>query len=193
MKNSIKSVLSLVSVFMLVGCTSKVSSSSSNNKTSSSSTKVLTKEEKNEELMKELESKMEIVESKVDDILSKDLVSYELNSSEKSVLTLISEEETTEVVNSEGNAKSISNIDMVAGKAYYDEYNARVTDEEDNVTWNEDLVASIAKTDTSSSYTKGTTINHLVDEESVLAIEATNSSFQVTLSSSSVTLALYSS
>ena len=54
MKNSIKSVLSLVSVFMLIGCTSKVSSSSSNNKTSSSSIKVLTKEEKNEELMKEL-------------------------------------------------------------------------------------------------------------------------------------------
>ena len=48
MKNSIKSVLSLVGVFMLIGCTSKVSSSSSNNKTSSSSTKVLTKEEKNE-------------------------------------------------------------------------------------------------------------------------------------------------
>ena len=167
MKNSIKSVLSLVSVFMLVGCGTKVSSSSSNNKTSSSSTKVLTKEEKNEELMKELESKMEIVESKVDDILSKDLVSYELNSSEKSVLTLISEEETTEVVNSEGSAQSITNIDMIAGKAYYDEYNARVTDEETDITtWNEELVAQVAKTDTSTSYTKGTTINHLVDEES---------------------------
>ena len=45
MKNSIKSVLSLVSLFMLVGCGTKVSSSSSNNKTSSSSIKVLTKEE----------------------------------------------------------------------------------------------------------------------------------------------------
>ena len=50
MKNSIKSVLSLVSLFMLVGCGTKVSSSSSNNKTSSSSIKVLTKEEKNERI-----------------------------------------------------------------------------------------------------------------------------------------------
>ena len=166
MKKCIKNLMSLSMVFTMVGCGSKVSSSSSNNKTSSSSSVIKTKEELNKEFIEELESKMDVVDTKVDAILDNDLVSYETSSTEKSVLTLISEEETVEVLNSEGTSYSVSNVDMVAGKAYYDEYLTRTEDEEGNVIYDKELVASIASIDTSSSYSKTETINHLVDEES---------------------------
>ena len=132
MKKCIKNLMSLSMVFTMVGCGSKVSSSSTN-KTSSSSSVIKTKEELNKEFIEELESKMDVVDTKVDAILDNDLVSYETNSTEKSILTLISEEETVEVLNSEGTSYSVSNVDMVAGKAYYDEYLTRTEDEDGNV------------------------------------------------------------
>lgn len=150
MKKAFSKLLTFVSLVALIGCDNEAISSTSNLSNSSSS---INPNKEKQDVLVELSNKLKTTEENIEDILMKDKVSidFELNSTQYLSLSLGEEEQV--LTDNSMDIKLLNNIDMIAGKKYYQEYLERVEDDETGeVTWNPETVAAIALEDSGEAY-----------------------------------------
>lgn len=157
MKKSIK-ILSLIALISLAGCSGNSTSSSE-----VSSSIVVNSSLTNSEIQETLNTKIDATKSKLETVLKGEKIGVKVSASVNESMNIVVNGQNLADESFSESFDAIGNIDMKAGKEYYDEYLTRtyedIYDEVNDIyirvmKFNEEKVAEIAANDTSSYYFK---------------------------------------